>query len=129
MKKAILFALFLSLAALPVQASKIVAASTCSPASQNTDDSTFPLITTDTGFEVAASMSSSSISELTAIDPSDLGGWPNYGGTYYKGGDDVWVIITPKDAQLPTGVTFKVIKPLEQDENAQPETHFCKSSL
>jgi hypothetical protein len=86
----------------------------------------FPLIATAGGYETGTSVGSG-IFSLTKIDPSELDGWPTYGGTYYKGNNDLWVIITAQDAKLPDGIAYKVVKPLETDPNtnARPAVYLC----
>lgn len=90
----------------------------------------FPLIVTNEGYEASTSMASS-VFELSGVDPADLVGWPNYGGHYYKGNNDLWVIISPQEKPLPEGATFRVVKPLETDPNtnSKPANYLCRKSI
>ncbi|MGZ3773054.1 MAG: hypothetical protein ACXVCY_03350 [Pseudobdellovibrionaceae bacterium] len=81
----------------------------------------FPLIKQSTHFESATSFGSSKFFDLTAIDPSQLSGWPQYRyGTYYSGNNDLYVIID-------NGKVLQVVKPLETDINTQkrPSVYNC----
>lgn len=112
------------------QAQAILGSSKCSldSAPRNAPDwqtQAFPLIRTSSGYEVAASMGSGQLVELTVIDPSQLAGWPTYnGGQYYAGGNDIWVLVR-------NGVSLKVIKPLETDpnNNQRPANYTCSKTM
>jgi hypothetical protein len=136
MKSSLSFGIFMAMLSFHSAQADILGASRCELASAPANaaewqSQAFPLITTSDGYEAAESVGSSRIFELTPIDPADLAGWPNYGGRYYRGSNDMWVIITPSDASLPPGTAFKVIKPLETDPNtnSRPATYICHKAM
>jgi opacity protein-like surface antigen len=118
MKSFLLIAVALSAASLPAQAASMKAykcAAAHGPAAE------FPLYESGDAFRAASSMGSTRYFDLEKIPTGDLAGWPVFqGGTYYRGGNDLWVILPGDDA-------LEVIKPLENLPEGQ--RYLCARTL
>ena len=130
--KVCLLALALGFTALSAQAGNFrYAKCTLTSAPKGAPDwqaNAFILEKTAQGFEGSNDTSGRSF-DLTVIDPSELPGYPVYeGGTYYKGGNDLWVLITKN---LAPNAVIKVVKPLETDinTNERPASYDCFKTM
>ena len=77
----------------------------------------FNLLNTSEGFAVVEG--GSHIFELQEVDQSQLPGWPQLPGSYYRGNNDIFAV-----AISPDGITAHVVKPLETDPNSNQRPSF-----
>lgn len=111
-------------------ATSIIAAYKCTVTSAKPTDPdwksmAFPLIHDTDGWEVSPDSGSSSLFELTPIDPSKIADWPKYkNGTYYAANNNIYVLIIQDK-------TVQVVQPFETDLNTQqrPSTYNCIQTM